>query len=358
MSVVNVALGERSYDIHIHDSFDNLAEVVISQIRDSKVLIIVDSNVDKIYSDECIKQIKATGATPFKFVFGAGEESKNLQIVNDIYKACMKNKMERGDAIVALGGGVTGDIAGFVAATYMRGINFIQIPTSVLAQCDSSIGGKVGVDFDGVKNIIGAFYQPKMVYINTSVLKTQNDREYYSGFGEIVKYAIIMDKALFEYLENNIEGIKERDTGVLKQIIKRNCTIKAKVVEIDEKEAGLREILNFGHTIGHAVESELDFTMPHGECVSIGIVGISKIAVRMGVLPIEDFNRILNLLKTLGLPIGHKGLEPDEIFSLMQLDKKVKKGRINYILPVKIGEVRITPDIPQNILKEALQDIF
>ena len=358
MPEVKVPLAERSYDIHIYDSFNSLAEVALSSCKDCKVMVITDSNVDKIFSEQCMKEIKKAGAEPFKFAFPAGEENKNLETVNEIYKFCLKNKFERGDAILALGGGVTWDIAGFAAATYMRGIKFIQVPTSVLAQCDSSIGGKVGVDFEGVKNVIGAFYQPKSVYINIGTLKTLSKREYFSGFGEIVKHAIIRDASLFEYLENNVEAIKARDTELLSTVIEKNCQIKSEIVAIDEREAGLREILNFGHTIGHAVESEVDFSMLHGECVSIGMAGITNMAVRMGMLSVNDFNRIISLLQKLELPVIYKGLDSDEIYSLMHLDKKVKKGRINYIVPVKIGEVRITSDIDENIIKEALYDIL
>ncbi|MGE5330085.1 MAG: 3-dehydroquinate synthase [Deltaproteobacteria bacterium] len=358
MLKVHVPIAERSYDIYIHGSFANLAEYALAPYKSYKIMVVADSNVDKIFSAECFKEIEKVGAVPFKHVFPAGESSKNIETVNEIYKACLKNKFERGDAIIALGGGVAGDMAGFAAATYMRGLNFIQVPTSVLAQCDSSIGGKVGVDFEGVKNIIGSFYQPKCVYINTGALKTLPEREYFSGFGEIVKHAIIKDEILFEYLENNIEALCERNTEVLSTVIERNCKIKAEIVSIDERETGLREILNFGHTIGHAIESESDFSMLHGECVSIGMVAISNMAVRMGLLSLSDFNRIIKLLQKLKLPVIHKGLDSEDIYSLMQLDKKVKKGRINYIVPVKIGEVRITSNIDENTIKEALQDIL
>jgi len=358
MSIVNVNIPRKEYKIHIHDSFNNLAEVVVDLCKGCKVMVITDSNIDALFSQICMKEIEKVGAFPFKHVFASGEGNKNLGTVNKIYKSCLKNKFERDDVILALGGGVTGDIAGFVAATYMRGIKFIQVPTSVLAQCDSSIGGKVGVDFEGVKNIIGAFYQPKAVYINTNTLKTLPKREYFSGFGEIVKHAIIRDVSLFEYLENNVEAIRARDTELLSTVIEKNCQIKSEIVAIDEREAGLREILNFGHTIGHAVESEVDFSMLHGECVSIGMAGITNAAVRMGMLSTNDFNRIISLLQRLELPVIYKGLDSDEIYSLMHLDKKVKKGRINYIVPVKIGEVRITSDIDENIIKEALHDIL
>ncbi|MGE5473639.1 MAG: 3-dehydroquinate synthase [Ignavibacteriales bacterium] len=358
MPIVYVPLGERSYNIHIFDSFINLAESALAPYKNCKILIVVDSNVDKVFSAQCIKEIEKIGAFPFKYVFPAGEENKNLGTVNNIFKYCLKNKFERGDAIIALGGGVTGDVAGFAAATYMRGINFIQIPTSVLAQCDSSIGGKVGVDFEGVKNVIGAFYQPKVVYINVSALKTLPEREYLSGFGEIVKHAIIKDELFFKYLEDNVDALYARDTQVLSTVIEKNCKIKAEIVSVDEREDGLREILNFGHTIGHAIESEGDFSMLHGECVSVGIVAISNIAVRMGILSVNDFNRIVKLLQKLKLPVICKGLDVEDIYSLMKLDKKVKKGRINFIVPVKIGEVRITSNIDENIIKEAIHDVL
>jgi len=358
MPIVNVNIPRKEYKIHIHDSFNNLAEVVLDLCKGCKVMIVTDTNVDALFSQICMKEIEKAGSFPFKHVFPAGEENKNLKTVNEIYKSCLKNKFERDDVILALGGGVAGDMAGFVAATYMRGIKLIQVPTSVLAQCDSSIGGKVGVDFEGLKNVIGAFYQPKLIYINIATLKTLSKREYFSGFGEIVKHAVIRDASLFEYLENNVEAIKARDMKLLSTVIEKNCKIKSEVVTIDEREAGLREILNLGHTIGHAVESEVDFSMPHGECVSIGIAGITNVAVRMGMLSVSDFNRIISLLQKFELPVIYKGLDSDDIYSLMNLDKKVKNGKISYILPVRIGEVRITSDIDENIIKEALHDIL
>lgn len=357
MSGLIVNLGERSYQIHISPSFENLSEILVPY-KQSKVLVVTDSNVDGLYSNLCIEQIEKAGLQAFKFVFPAGEESKNLKTVSDIYKYCKENKFERKDIIIALGGGVAGDMAGFAAATYLRGIDFIQVPTSVIAQCDSSVGGKVGVDFEGSKNIIGAFHQPKTVYININTLKTLPEREFISGLAEVVKHGVIRDEDFFKYLEENVRGILHKREDTLSHIVKTNCSIKAGVVEIDERESGLRAILNFGHTVGHAVESESGFALLHGECVSLGMAAACSIAKKMGMLDNEASDRVVSLLERLNLPVRHKGLDVERVFAQMYYDKKIAGGRLTFVLPVRIGEVVQSREVSDGIIKEAIMELM
>lgn len=356
MTELAVNLGERSYKVYIYPDFTNLSKVITSY-KSNKFLIITDSNVDRFYAEECLDQLGRLNTDLYKYVFPAGEPNKNLGTVSDIYKFCKENRFERRDTIIGLGGGVVGDLAGFVAATYLRGLNFVQVPTTIIAQCDSSIGGKVGVDFEGTKNLIGAFYQPKAVYISIDTLKTLPEREYISGFAEVVKHAVIKDRDFFNYLEENVDRILDRRQDVLLYIVKTNCAIKAKVVELDEKEDYLRAILNFGHTVGHAIESVEGFSLLHGECVSLGMVAASWIACEIGLLDRKERARILELLKSLRLPVSYKGIDVEKVYEQMYLDKKILGGRLNFILPKKIGEVIQCNDIEETMVKEAIRSI-
>lgn len=356
MTGLTVNLGERSYPIHISSGFNNIGKVVAS-IRPGKVLVVTDSNVEKFHASSCIEEIQKEGREVFKFVFPAGEGSKNLSTVKEIYSVCMENKFERKDAIIALGGGVAGDIAGFAAATYLRGVNFIQVPTSLIAQCDSSVGGKVGVDFEGGKNLVGSFYQPNAVFININTLKTLPEREYVSGLAEVIKHSIIQDKDFFRYLEENTDGILNRSDEVLSYVVKINCSIKAKVVELDEREDYLRAILNFGHTVGHAIESVLNFSLLHGECISLGIAAACSIARKLGIVSKRDTERIIALLSDMRLPVVYKNLDTEKVYNQMYFDKKISEGKLNFILPKRIGEVIQCNDVPQDVIKESIKEL-
>ncbi len=356
MTGLTVNLGERSYPIHISSGFDNIGKVVAS-IRPGKVLVVTDSNVERLHANSCIEEIRKEGLEVLKFVFPAGEVSKNLGTVKEIYSVCMENKFERKDTIVALGGGVAGDIAGFAAATYLRGVNFIQVPTSLIAQCDSSVGGKVGVDFEGGKNLIGSFYQPNAVFININTLKTLPEREYISGLAEVIKHSVIKDKDFFRYLEENTDEILNRRDEVLSYVIKINCSIKSKVVETDERENYLRAILNFGHTVGHAIESVLNFSLLHGECISLGIAAACSIARKMSIVSKQDTERIIALLSGMRLPVVYKNLDTEKVYNQMFFDKKISEGKLNFILPKRIGEVIQCNDIPKDVIKEAIKQL-
>ena len=265
--------------------------------------------------------------------------------------------MDRASAIIALGGGVTGDIAGFAAASYMRGIRFIQVPTSLLAQVDSSVGGKVGVDYKGSKNIIGAFHQPFFVYINLNTLQTLPKREFISGLAEVIKHGVIYDKAFFDYLEQNIEKVLNQDIETLKYVVRKNCAIKAQVVQQDEKEHGLRAILNFGHTIGHSIESVLLFSLLHGECVSVGMNAAAYIAARKNLLGQGDFDRMIKLLQRAGLPIQVNDIDVNRVYNEMLRDKKQVKNKLKFILPTSIGQVIQTTEVTKEDIFGALHHI-
>lgn len=357
MIKVNVNLGERSYPIYIGGEFASLARVCSSHEIKGKAVIVADSNVAPFYTGELSEILKNAGVDIYKYVFEAGEKNKNLDTIRDLYSFFLDKKLERSSTVFALGGGVTGDITGFAAATYLRGIRFAQIPTTLLAQSDSSVGGKVGVDFNGVKNIVGAFYQPDFVFMNVNTLKTLPDRELKAGLAEVIKHGIIRDADFFEYIEYNIKRIFQFNEEILTYLTKTNCRIKAAVVEEDEKENDLRAILNFGHTTGHAIESISDFNLLHGECVSIGMAAACSISNRMGFLEEKDMTRIRNLLVKAGLPVTVKGVKPEKVYEKMFSDKKISSGKLRFVLPKSIGDVFIMGTVPEEIIMDALNEV-
>jgi len=334
---INVDLGDRGYPIYITTDYSNLGKCLAGARISGKVVVVTDKNVDKYQSEEFIKALN--GYEVYKCVIEAGEKNKTLETIKEIYKYLVDLKLERNSTLVALGGGVVGDITGFAAATFLRGINFVQVPTSLLAQADSSVGGKVGVDFEGSKNIIGAFYQPRLVYINVNTLRTLPLRELQSGLAEVIKHGIIRDADFFEYIEYNTKKIFSFDADVLQYIAKTNCSIKGKVVEEDEKESGLRAILNFGHTIGHAIETVSNFNLLHGECVSLGMVGAFKMAQHLEMLDKTIVEKVENMLEKVGLPIRLRGMNIDKVYNQMFFDKKIKNNRLTFILPRDVGDV-------------------
>lgn len=336
---VNIDLGDRSYPIYITTDYSNLAKSMSLAKLNGKIALITDNNVDKAQGEACINALESNGFNVYKYVIEAGEKSKNLDTVKDIYKFLIDNRFERNSVLLALGGGVVGDITGFAAATFLRGINFVQIPTSLLAQADSSVGGKVGVDFEGKKNIIGAFYQPKFVYLNVNTIKTLPVREIQAGMAEIIKHGIIRDSEFFEFIDYSVSKIFNFDEDALQYLAKVNCTIKGAVVEQDEKESGLRAILNFGHTIGHAIESVYEFKYLHGECVSLGMVAAFKMACDMEMIEESHMQRVVETLKKIGLPVNLAGIDVNEVYERMFFDKKVKDNKLTFVLPKSIGEV-------------------
>ncbi len=339
MIKLNVGLQERSYSVYISNNYSGICEYLKYKNKSCKFVIVTDTNVDYYQSEEFIKALSTQGYNTFKYVIDAGEKSKNLDTVNDIYKFLLDLKVDRNDVLIALGGGVVGDTAGFVAATFLRGIEFVQVPTTLLAQVDSSIGGKVGVNFSNIKNIIGAFYQPKFVYINTNSLKTLPIREVRSGMAEVIVHCIIDDIELFDYIDSNLNGIFQFENDILEHTIRRSCLVKISIVEQDEKEKGMRAILNFGHTIGHAIESVYNFKLLHGECVSIGMVGAFRIAQHLGMIDNMARLKVINILKKINLPYYLEGLNVEKVFHQMFFDKKIYNNILTFVLPVKLGQV-------------------
>ncbi len=354
MAKLNVNLGDRGYPIYIQTDFSALGKSFADARLSGKVLVVTDNNVEKYYCEDCVRELEGICDEVSVHVIEAGELNKSLDTVRDIYRKLIELKADRSSVLVALGGGVTGDITGFAAASYMRGIPFIQIPTSLMAQADSSIGGKTGVDFEGCKNMVGAFYQPNLVYINVNALRTLPERELKSGMAEVIKHGLIRDSEFYEYIDSNLDKIYSFDENTLAYITKMNCAIKGDVVEQDEREDGLRAILNFGHTIGHAIECVSNFTMLHGECVSIGMVGAYKLANKLGMADDDTVGRIETTLEKAGLPVKALGMDEEKIFSRMFSDKKVKDDKLNFVLPRGIGEVIYCMVDNETLIKEVL----
>ncbi len=352
-----VNLKDRSYPICITTSFDELGETIQSLRTGSKILIVTDENVNKYYSDICIEQLEKSGFEVHKHVLIPGEENKTLEAVYGIYQKLVEHRFDRTDTLVALGGGVVGDITGFAAATYMRGINFVQVPTTLLSQADSSVGGKTGVDFDGHKNLVGAFYQPKLVFINVHTIKTLPKREVSAGLAEVIKHGFIIDAEYCEYIKENAEKIFNYDENVLQYLAKKNCSIKGSVVEVDEKESDLRAILNFGHTIGHAIETVQNFELLHGECVAIGIVGAFRLALYLGVVNEGVVENVKEILLKLELPVSLPGLDVEKVYSHIFYDKKVKDNILKFVLPRRIGEVFQCNIEDSELIKKVLMDL-
>ena len=363
------------YQIVYQDSFSSLLEECrFLSISQRKVGIITDSKVDSLYGDEVCSVFQGTALAVKKFVFPMGEEHKNLEIVQQIYAFLIQNHFDRKDLLIALGGGVTGDITGFCAATYLRGIDFLQIPTTLLSQVDSSIGGKTGVDFSCYKNMVGAFYQPKLVYMNLSVLKTLDERQFFSGMAEIIKHGLIKSKEYFVWLREHRAQISDKSDSdfflMAKKMISVSCQIKGGVVERDQKEQGERALLNFGHTLGHAIEKQMNFTLTHGECVSLGIASSSYISFQRGWITEEDFTLILDVLRSYQLPVSFSSwlketsltVSPDileqmsvpKIIEATKSDKKMEAGKIKFILLQEIGHAVIDTSVTEEEMQKAL----
>lgn len=360
MKSVRVVLNEKNYDILIGYPLDGLGRAVYKYAKGPKILVVTNSPVAKHYLDMVRKSLAEARFQVFVAQVPDGEEHKSLAEANRLYQVCVEYKLERESIIIGLGGGVIGDLAGYVAATFMRGLPIVQVPTSLLAQVDSSVGGKVAVNLPEGKNLVGSFYQPLLVYIDLAVLKTLPGEEMAAGMAEVVKYGIILDKKFFEYLEENIQRLRGLDSGVLETVVARCCQLKARVVEKDEREAGLRSILNFGHTLGHALEALMDYKKyKHGEAVAIGMVGASRIAQRMGMLKEEAVDRIERLIGKAGLPrqIEVK-LTVEAIIQALSLDKKVRQEKVRFVLPERIGKVVVRSDIPDDIVRDVIKSLM
>lgn len=347
------------YDIAIEKDFSKLAMKVSELgISGRKLCIVTDSNVGELYADEVKNELEKTGNAVFVYTFRAGEASKNLNTVEDVYEYLIINKFDRKDMIVALGGGVVGDLAGFTAATYLRGIDFIQVPTSLLAQVDSSIGGKTGVDFRAYKNMVGAFHQPRLVYMNLSVLGSLSERLFNSGFGEIIKHGFIRDKEYYTWLKENIQHIKSHEYDALENMIAISCNIKRRVVELDPTEKGDRALLNFGHTLGHAIEKLKNFELYHGECVVLGMVAALEISRTRQLISDAEYEDAINTFKAYNFPVTVDGISVEDVIKVSKNDKKMDAGKIKFILLDRIGNAYIDKTVTDDEMRAALSKVI
>lgn len=358
MRIVDVSLGARSYEIVIGPGLlSELGGHCASLKLGSRCAVISDRNVTRKFAKAAQLSLKKVGFDSVLITVPAGETAKSMKVVEYCYDALAKHRLERKSFVVALGGGVVGDLAGFVAASYLRGIAFVQVPTTLLAQVDSSVGGKVGVNLKSGKNLVGAFHQPRVVLCDLDTLRTLPAREFRAGLAEVIKYGIIYDAALFERLERDLPKLLKRDPETLEEVISRCCEIKADVVGQDETESGLRAILNFGHTIGHAIENISGYgKYLHGEAISIGQVAAAKISNSVLGLPATEVERIQKLFQKAGLPttIRLSAIQRKKLFVAMRLDKKVVGGEIKFVLAKKIGETAWGQNAPEPVVQEAL----
>lgn len=348
---------DRSYPILIGQNLLTNVELLAKHIRANNLIIITNSTVAPLYLQTLKRALSAKKIT--EVILPDGEHTKNLQTLSMIIDAMVNARLHRDAAAIALGGGVVGDMAGFAAACYQRGIDYIQIPTTLLAQVDSSVGGKTAVNHPGGKNLIGAFYQPRAVIADTNVLKTLPDRELRAGLAEVIKYGLIYDAAFFSWLEDNVQSLLARDVEALTHAIRRSCEIKAEVVSIDEREQGLRAILNLGHTFGHAIENALGYgEWLHGEAVATGMVLAADMSQRLGWLLVEDYQRAVQLIERSGLPIQAPRIGASKAMQLMGMDKKVLAGQLRLVLLKKMGEAVVASDYPPEVLRATLQNGF
>lgn len=348
------------YHIKLTDSFQNLSAELksLGYQADQKICIVSDTNVAKLYMEKVVAILKEDFPSVSCYEFLAGEASKNTDTVNGVYEFLIQNHFDRHDLMIALGGGVVGDLTGFTAATYLRGIDFIQVPTSLLSQVDSSIGGKTGVDFMQYKNMVGAFYQPKLVYMNLNVLKTLPREQLISGFGEILKHGLIKNNAYFLWMKEHENEILDLEYDALEEMVYQSCLIKRDVVERDPKEKGERALLNFGHTIGHAVEKLSDFGLSHGVCVGLGMAAASYISYRQGNLTKEQLSFIEETLKHFGLQIRTSGQNPEDVLKTTKLDKKMVGNQIKFILLKTPGDAYIEKNLTDEQILEGILYIY
>lgn len=357
MISVQVELGRRGYPIYIGGGLlDGLAEYIKGVNFGHKALLVSNRTVAALYGAKVSTGLSAAGLEVFPAEIGEGEEYKTLATAEKLYDLAFNSELDRSCPVVALGGGVVGDIAGFVAATYLRGVPFIQVPTTLLAQVDSSVGGKVAVNHPRGKNIIGAFYQPALVLADTACLRTLPPREIKSGLAEVIKYGVIADAGFWDWLEEHLDDLLSLDGEALARAVAVSCRIKAAVVAEDETEQGRRAILNFGHTVGHAVEALTGYTgYNHGEAVGIGMVCAARLAVRLGLLPRAEADRLAALIARAGLPTEVPGgLSAADLLESMRRDKKVLDGQLTFVLPVAPGRVEILRDVPEEAVREVL----
>lgn len=350
--------GDFHYPICFEENFSNLAHAIREEgLMDRKICIVTDSNVGLLYESAVEEALRKVSSDISVFTFEAGEKNKNLDTVSSLYQELIQNGLDRKSLLVALGGGVVGDLTGFGAATYLRGIDFIQIPTTLLAQVDSSVGGKTGVDFQQYKNMVGAFHQPRLVYMNLNTLTTLPAEQFACGMGEILKTGLICDGEFFRFVCREQESIKALDMKLIAAMVRRCCEIKAGVVERDPKEQGERALLNLGHTVGHAVEKLKNFTLLHGQCVGAGLVAAAYLSMKRGLLNEQEYQEICRGCADYDLPIHVDGLIPRDVLAATKKDKKMEQGHIKFILMDGIGKSFIDKTVTDAEMLSCIQEI-
>jgi 3-dehydroquinate synthase len=358
MKKIDVRTGQSSYSIYIGAGIlAQTGEKLKTLGLKDKAVVITNPTVNKLYGAIVRQSLDEAGFKTTVMVVPDGEEYKTLESAGKLYEQLAEWGAERSTAILALGGGVIGDLAGFVAATYMRGVPLVQLPTTLLAQCDSSIGGKTAVDYKQLKNEIGTFYPPKMTISDITTLQSLPEKKFTGGMAEVIKHAVIKDEQFFSYLDGNLDRIKSLDNNVLEAVVAKSAQIKVEFVEKDEKDIGIRNILNFGHTVGHAVESVSHFQVSHGQGVSIGMTAAARIAVRMELMDKESAARLEKLLQKAGLPTKLPQMEVKHVMQAMRYDKKVQGGKIRFVLPRAIGQVFITDDVSPAVVEKVLWEM-
>lgn len=351
--------GKIIYDIIMENSFGKLAsELNYFSIQDKKICLVADSKVAELYQKEVVEIIEPRCKQLTIFNFNEGEEYKNLDTVKSLYKVLIENHFDRSDMLIALGGGVTGDLCGFAAATYLRGVSFIQIPTTLLSQVDSSIGGKTGVDFDAYKNMVGAFHMPKLVYINTQTLLSLPEKQFSSGMGEVIKHGLIKNGEYYRWLHEHASEIKEKKLSCCENMVLESDKIKRAVVEDDPTEKGDRALLNFGHTLGHAIEKLMNFQMLHGHCVGLGCLAAAYISALRGYISMKEVEDIKSTMEMFDMPVSVSGLDIDDVLHAAKSDKKMDSGVIKFILLRRIGDAYVDRSVTEDEMREGLKYIF
>lgn len=356
---VQICEEEISYPILIGNSLiSELGGIISRHYQGDKILLVSDQNVDRIYVDRVVSGLKDKGFEVYRYIIPAGEKAKSSQYLQGGYDLLVENNFQRDNLVIALGGGVPGDLAGYLAASYMRGISLVQIPTTLLAQVDSSVGGKTAINHPGGKNLIGAFYQPELVIIDTNFLQTLPFRELKTGIAEVIKYGFIVDKDFFEYLFQNKKDIYDLNLESIIHIVKKSCSIKSDIVNKDQKEQGKRALLNFGHTIGHALEAVTDYNKyNHGEAVAVGMLGASMISSRLGYFENGELKLVEEILRLYELPFCHQIDNVDIIYNVMRHDKKARNNTLRWVLLKEIGRAFLKENIEQGLIKKVLEEL-
>jgi 3-dehydroquinate synthase len=359
MTDIRVNLGARSYRILVGTGALATVGAELARLRvGRKVALVTDPSIARLHGEPVARSLAAAGFDLIQLSVPEGEEAKRLETARELWDRLLDEGCDRSATVVALGGGAVGDVAGFVAATYMRGMNFVQLPTTLLAQVDASIGGKTAIDHPRAKNLIGAFHQPRLVLVDPGVLTTLPDREFRSGLAEVIKHGIVLDAAYFGDLERSIPALLARDLPTLERVVAGSCRLKAQVVERDEQEAELRWVLNYGHTIGHALEAATAFTRwAHGEAVALGIAAESRLAERLGLAAPATRDRQVRLLRAVGLPVAGLGAEPTAVIEALSRDKKARDGRIPFVLAPEIGRHQLVFDVPPAEIRATLDQL-